>query len=137
MAVDPREVAEVMGKEGFAYFPEAASNASAGKPVGSFLIGSIPYSKVRFEARVGDGREGFDKAIGFLTDPVEVPGPLWEVASIGNVSQGDRTMVRLVGLRGTTCFNVTWEPAVYPDLDRTQTSVKLAELLVKKTFAVN
>lgn len=135
MAINPNEVAEIMGKEGFAYFPEAASNAPAGKPVGGYVIGSIPFSKVRFEVRTEDGREGFDKAVGFLTSPVEVPGPLWEVASLGEVSQGDQTMVRLVGLRGPTCFHVTWEPAVYPDLDRTQTSVRLAELLVKKIYA--
>jgi hypothetical protein len=90
---------------------------------------------VRFEVRTEDGREGYDKAVGFLKNPVEVPGPMWEVASLGEVSQGEQTMVRLVGLRGPTCFNITWEPAVYPDLDRTQTSVKLAELLVKKIFA--
>lgn len=135
MAILPHEVTEIMGKEGFAYFPEAASNAPAGKPVGGYVIGSVPFSKVRFEVRTEDGREGYDKAVGFLKNPVEVPGPMWEVASLGEVSQGEQTMVRLVGLRGPTCFNITWEPAVYPDLDRTQTSVKLADLLVKKIFA--
>ncbi len=134
MVLRAEEIAEIMGKENFSYFPEAASNAPAGKPIGSFVIGSVPYSKVRFEVRTQDGRGGYDTAVGFLKNAEEVPGPLWEVASLGEVSQGERTMVRLVGLRGDVCFHITWEPAVYPDLDPKETSVRLAELLVKKLY---
>ncbi len=133
-AILPSEVAAVMGKEGFAFFPEAASNAPAGKPVGSFNLSKVPYSQVRFEVRVQDGRAGYEKAVGFLKNPVEVPGNLWDVASLGEVYQGARTLVRLVGLRGPACFNITWQPSVYPGLDKTETSVRLAELLMVKLY---
>lgn len=133
-AISPAEVEAIMGTAGFGSFPEAASNAAAGKPVGSYNIGSIPYSKVRFEVDVAGGRSGFDTAVSFLTDPVEVPGALWDAASIGDVPSGDRLPVRFVGLRGNVCFLIDWEPAVFPGLDKTETSVKLAELLVTNLY---
>lgn len=133
-AITPAEVEAIMGTAGFGSFPEAASNAASGKPVGSYNIGSIPYSKVRFEVDVAGGRSGYDTAVSFLTDPVEVPGALWDAASIGDVPAGDRMQVRFVGLRGSVCFNISWEPAVFPDLDRTETSISLAELLITNLY---
>lgn len=133
-AISPAEVEAIMGTPGFGSFPEAASNAASGKPVGSYNIGSVPYSKVRFEVDVAGGRSGYDTAVSFLTDPADVPGALWDAASIGDVPAGDRMQARLVGLRGNLCFNVSWEPAVFPGLDKTETSVKLAELLITNLF---
>ncbi len=133
-AIAPAEVEAIMGTAGFASFPEAASSAASGKPVGSYNIGSIPYSKVRFEVDVAGGRSGYDFAVSFLTNPVEVPGALWDAASIGDVPSADRLPVRFVGLRGNVCFHITWEPAVFPGLDRTETSIKLAELLINNLY---
>jgi hypothetical protein len=133
-AITPAEVEAIMGTAGFGSFPEAASNAASGKPVGSYNIGSIPYSKVRFEVDVAGGRSGYDTAVSFLTAPVEVQGALWDAASIGDVPAGDRMPVRFVGLRGNVCFHITWEPAVFPGLDKTETSVKLAELLITNLY---
>lgn len=133
-AISPAEVEAIMGTTGFGSFPEGASNAASGKPVGSFNIGSIPYSKVRFEVDVAGGRSGYDTAVSFLTSPADVPGDLWDAASIGDVPAADRMQVRFVGLRGNVCFNISWEPAVFPGLDKTETSVKLAELLITNLY---
>ncbi len=133
-AITPAEVEAIMGMTGFAAFPEAASNAPGGRPVGGYNIGSVPYSKVRFEVDIAGGRDGYDLALGYLTNPVEVSGDLWDVASIGDVPQADRMPIRFVGLRGDLCFIIDWEPAVFPTLDRTETSVKLAELLINKLY---
>lgn len=133
-AVSPAEVEAIMGVAGFASFPEAASNAASGKPVGSFNISSIPYSKVRFEVDIAGGRSGYDTAVSFLVNPVDVPGDLWDAARIGDVPVGDRTQARLVGHRGSMSFHITWEPAVFPGLERDETSVKLAELLLTNLY---
>lgn len=133
-AITPAEVEAIMGTAGFGSFPEAASNAASGFPVGSYNIGSVPYSKVRFEVKVEGGRSGYDTAVSFLTNPVEVPGDLWEAASLGDVPAGDRMQVRFVGLRGNMCFNISWEPAVFPGLDKTEVSTKLAELLITNLY---
>ncbi|MFO7626168.1 MAG: hypothetical protein R6V62_02775 [Candidatus Fermentibacteraceae bacterium] len=133
-AIAPAEVEAIMGTAGFGSFPEAASNAASGKPVGSYNIGSVPYSKVRFEVDVAGGRSGYDTAVSFLTNPVDVPGALWDAASIGDVPSADRMQVRFVGLRGNVCFHISWEPAVFPGLDKTETSVRLAELLVTNLY---
>lgn len=133
-AISPAEVEAIMGTAGFGSFPEGASNAASGKPVGSFNIGSIPYSKVRFEVDVAGGRSGYDTAVSFLTSPADVPGDLWDAASIGDVPAADRMQVRFVGLRGNVCFHISWEPAVFPGLDKTETSVKLAELLINNLY---
>lgn len=133
-AVSAAEVEAIMGMAGFAPFPEAASNAASGKPVGSFNIGSVPYSKVRFEVDVAGGRSGFDTAVSFLDNPVEVQGAMWDAAMMGDVPQGDRMPVRIVGYRGSLSFHITWEPAVFPTLDRQQTSVRLAELLLTNLY---
>jgi len=134
-AIHPADLASVMGKDGFVYFPEAASQASQGKPIGSFMLKDVPNSKIRFEVRLTDGREGYDKALKFLKGPVEVPGNFWEAASLGDVSEGERTLVRLVGLRGQVCFHITWDPAAYSGQDKTQTSIRLAELLMNSLYA--
>jgi hypothetical protein len=133
-AITAAEVEAIMGVPGFGYFPEAASNAQGGKPVGSFNIGSIPYSKVRFDVDVAGGRSGYDLAAGYLTNPVEVPGEMWDAAVLGDVPAGDRMEARIVVLKGEVCFNVSWEPAVFPGLDKTETSVKLAELLIANLY---
>lgn len=133
-AISPAEVEAIMGTAGFASFPEAASNAASGKPIGSYNIGSVPYSKVRFEVDVAGGRNGYDFAVSFLTNPVDVPGDLWDAASIGDVPSADRMQVRFVGLRGSVCFHISWEPAVFPELDKTETSVRLAELLINNLY---
>lgn len=133
-AVTAAEVEAIMGVPGFGSFPEAASNASGGKPVGSFNIGSIPYSKVRFEVDVAGGRPGYDLAAGYLTDPVEVPGDMWDAAVLGDVPAGDRVQARIVVLKGDVCFHISWEPAVFPNLDKTETCVKLAELLITNLY---
>ncbi len=134
-AITPAEVEAIMGTAGFGSFPEAASNSASGKPIGSYNIGSVPYSKVRFEVDVAGGRSGYDTAVSFLTSPVDVPGDLWDAASIGDVPAGDRMQVRFVGLRGNVSFHISWEPAVFPGLDKTETSVKLAELLITNLYS--
>ena len=135
-AVSAAEVEAIMGTPGFGVFPEAASSAASGRPAGSYNVGSVPYSKVRFEANVTGGREAFDTAVGFLAGPAEVTGSMWDAATIGEVTAGDRTQVRIVVLRGDLYFTVSWEPAVFPALDTTETSVKLAELLVTNLYGL-
>ncbi len=133
-AIHPADLATIMGKDTFVYFPEAASQATQGKPIGSYMLKDVPNSKIRFEVRLADGRAGYDTAVGFLKNPVEVPGTLWEAASLGDVPDGDRTLVRLVGLRGPVCFHVTWDPAAYSNQDKKQASIRLAELLMNSLY---
>ena len=135
-AVSASEVEAIMGTPGFSAFPEAASSASSGRPIGSYNVSSVPYSKVRFEADVNGGQEAYDTAAGFLSDPTEITGPMWDSAVIGDVAAGDRTQVRMVVLKGDLFFSVSWEPEVYPDLDRIETSVKLADLLTTNLYGL-
>ena len=135
-AVSAAEVEAIMGTPGFSVFSEAASSASSGRPIGSYNVSSVPYSKVRFEANVAGGQEAYDTAAGFLSDPTEISEPMWDSAVIGEVSAGDRTQVRIVVLKGDLFFSVSWEPEVFPALDRTETSVKLAELLTTNLYGL-
>ena len=135
-AVSASEVEAIMGTPGFDVFPEAASSASSGRPIGSYNVSSVPYSKVRFEADVNGGQEAYDTAAGFLSDPTEITGPNWDSAVIGEVAAGERTQVRIVVLKGDLCFIVSWEPDVFPDLDRIETSVKLADLLTANLYGL-
>jgi hypothetical protein len=133
-AVSATEVEAIMGMTGFASFPEAASSASSGRPVGSFNIGSVPYSKVRFEVNVSGGSTAYDTAVGYLANAVEVPGELWTSASLGDVAMGDRSVVRIAGVRGDLFFQIEWDPATFPNLDKTGTSVALATLLINNLY---
>jgi len=135
-AVSAVEVEAVMGTPGFSVFPEAASSASSGRPIGSYNVSSVPYSKVRFEANVTGGQEAYDSAAGFLSNPTETAGSMWDSAVIGEVAAGDRTQVRIIVLKGDLYFSVSWEPEVFPALDRTETCVKLAELLVTNLYGL-
>ncbi len=135
-AVSAAEVEDIMGTPGFGVFSEAASSASSGRPIGSYNVSGVPYSKVRFEVNVNGGREAYETAAGFLSDPVEVTGPNWDSAVIGEVAAGDRTQVRIVVLKGDLFFSVSWEPEVYPDLDTTETCVKLADLLTANLYGL-
>lgn len=134
-AVSSADVEEIMGRTGYMPFAEAASSAGSGRPVGSFNIGDVPWSKVRFEVDVNGGASAYETALGYITDPVQVDGDLWDCASFGEVAAGDRTQMRIVGYKGDVFFNISWDSEVYSDLDGADTGKKLAEMLINNLFA--
>jgi hypothetical protein len=133
-AVSSADVEEIMGRTGYMPFAEAASSAGTGRPVGSFNIGDVPWSKVRFEVDVNGGVAAYETAIGYITDPVQINGDLWNFASFGEVVQGDRTQMRMIGYKGDVFFSISWDSQVYSDLDGADTGKKLAEMLINNLF---
>ncbi|WPL17049.1 hypothetical protein Thiowin_02035 [Thiorhodovibrio winogradskyi] len=133
-AISAEDVEAVMKTTGFAVFPEAASSKSKGRPIGSYNLGGVPYSKVRFEANVSDGQEAYERAVGFITDATEIEGPRWDVALMGNAKLGDKTETRMLIRKGDHFFMISWVPEVFPELDPKETNIKLAELLISKLY---
>jgi len=125
----------IMGKKGYTFRTEPGSNPEEDHPIGSFVLPHIPTSRIRFEVLADGRRADFDRIAGELRDSIDFPGRRWETAALGEVSQEGRTQVRLVGLRGDVCFVITWDPAAYPDLDRTMVCLKLAELRLNGMYS--
>lgn len=133
-AVSAGEVAAIMEQTDFRVFPEAASSSQKGRPIGSYILNGVPYSKVRFEANVSGGQQAFDTAASYLTETKEIDGAKWNSAVIGTVKAGEKNQMRILVLKNDLFLVISWVPEVYPDLDPEETSVSLAELLITNLY---
>ncbi|WPL17198.1 hypothetical protein Thiowin_02194 [Thiorhodovibrio winogradskyi] len=133
-AISAEDVEGIMKTTGLVVFPEAASSKSKGRPIGSYNLSGVPYSKVRFEGNVADGQEAYERAVGFLSDATEIENPRWDAALMGDAKLGDKTATRMLVLKGDHFFMISWVPEVFPELDPKETNVKLAELLITNLY---
>ena len=134
-AITPAEIAAIMGRTGFQPWAETLSDAAAGKPQGSFYDGQLAASKVNFLVYCADGQSNYDRVLAFVQNPVEVQNAMWDQAVTGEMTDAGTTLATILVRRGDVCIRIRFEPAVYPELDRTQTLTTLAELLINRLYA--
>ncbi len=129
-AISAEEVGAITG-ENMAFFPEGASAADKGHPVGSYLVTDKEGSKIRFEALVDGGREGFEKIKGFAaTETIsEVSG----LADEAFVCEFSPTNHGIVVLKGDLVARIDWNPTVYA-MHKTEFGTKLAERFLANLF---
>lgn len=134
-AISAAEVEELIGRTGYSYWHESLSDPAAGKPQGSYYDGSMAASKVNFLVYTADGPANFERVSGFIADPVEVPGELWERAIVGTMGGTmEELSVGFLVLRGDVCIRIKWEKASYPELDPVETGTALAQRLITNLY---
>jgi hypothetical protein len=134
-AISASEVEELIGRTGYSYWHESLSDPAGGKPQGSYYDGTLAASKVNFLVYATDGPANFERVSGFIADPVEVPGDLWDRAIVGTMGGGvDEPSVGFLVLRGDACIRIKWEKAAYPELDPAETGAALANRLITNLY---
>jgi hypothetical protein len=133
-AISVAEIEAIVGKTGYKTWAESLSDAKGGKPQGSYFDGNLAASKLNFLVYTKDGKSNYDRVAGFVENPNEVPGPLWDKAVIGEMMMGADRVVGMLILRGDVCMRIQWDPTVYSSFDRTELSVLLADLLVNNLY---
>ncbi len=134
-AVTVAEVEGIIGRTGYATWHETLSDPAAGKPQGSFFDDSLAASKVNFLVYCAEGQANYDRVMGFVNNPVEVPGDLWDQAVIGEMLDMGDTLAVILARRGDVCIRIRYMPSLYPGLDHPVTLQKLAELLITNIYS--
>lgn len=140
-AVTAADVEAVIGRTGYQTWSETLSDAAAGKPQGSFYDGSLAASKINFLVYTTEGQANYDRVLGFVNNPVEIANtdganPMWDRAVIGEMTDMADTLAVMLALRGDVCIRIRYMPSLYPELDTSETLVKLTEMLINKLYRV-
>ena len=129
-AISAAEVGTITG-ETMTFFPEGASAAQKGFPVGSYQVAGKEGSKIRFEAKVDGGTEGFEKIKGFAKAE-----SIKEVSGVGDkafVCEFSATDHGIVVLKGDLVVRIDWNPTVYT-ADKAEFGTKLAQKLLANLY---
>lgn len=129
MAVSTEDIQQVTGMTGYAFFPEASSNAPNGKPACGFVKDNNPHLKLTFTAFLQEGAARQDSFLGFATDTRQLPSALWDLGYELVFSNGSKA---IVVLRGSACYRIDWWPQGYPDDDTI--GERLAALLISRVY---
>lgn len=139
-AVSVEEIEAIVGADGYDTWHEPLSDAAGGKPQLSYFDTtregeSRPGSKINFLVYTFDGGSNYDRVLGYITDTEEVESDLWERAVVGTMdSLTDDPSVGMLIQRGDVCIRIKWNPAEYPEMDRVDFSVELAELIINNLY---
>lgn len=132
MAVSAEDIQQVTGQSGYAFFPEASSNAQSGKPACGFVKDNNPRLKLTFSAFLKDGADKLAFFLEFASEKKQLPNALWDSGYELAFSNGSKAVVVL---KGSACFRIDWWPDGHPD-DNTL-GERLAVLLMNRVYGLD
>ncbi len=130
-AISAQDVGAIVG-ETMTYFPEAGSNAKAGKPSCGYTVAGKDFSKIGFYAYVNGGSKEFESTKGFaVKDSVKEVPNIGDKAYICDFTTGASA---IVVQKGETVIRVDWNPKTYSKFDKVELGKKLAEKLMENMY---
>ena len=135
-AITFEEMDEFLGTEGYELYYENLNDPEGGKPQAGYWAGkgSGIETKINFLAYTSNGPSEYERVAGFVKEAESVESVLWSEAIIGEMTDAGSEYVAILVLRGDQCLRIRWMPEGYPDADREQFSVGLAELAIQNLY---
>lgn len=130
-AISAEEVGTIVG-ETMTYFPEANSNAQAGKPSCGYTVAGKDASKISFKAFVSGGDKEFEGIKGFA-----VKDSVKDVTGIGDkayICDFTNSTSAIVVQKGETVIRVDWTPKTYSKFEKVELGKKLAGKLLENMY---
>lgn len=133
-AVSVAEIEALVGDTGYAFFPEASSDAANGNPAGGFVKQDANGNlKLTFLAFVNGTKEKYDFFADYVVDGTlqDIESELWDQAFVGDFNDGSAAVV---ALKGDLCIRINWFPDAYPQFDKAEFGTRLASLLIRNLY---